>query len=244
MHGGGGLAICGGVGGWRKRWCDDDVLVVGARGPIETAQPSLSLLLSTLAVLPYPSSPACDWNGRVRNLTTTKAPNHPHNTDALHGVKRPGCAHAHGQGKHRNTQPHSRRTVGGGRRAVKDAPRATWQGWRTTPRTPTLWPIECAAEEIGITRRAWSTGVVAAPWAGSDRSEGRRKAHSHSLVAGGGWERIRFLYRCGAIEVGVLYPTAPVGRVMKSVGSNPCQTGHEAITTKLIETSLIGSAHL
>ena len=73
---------------------------------------------------------------------------------------------------------------------------------------------------------------------------GRLRAHSHSVVAGGGWERERFLYRCGLIEVGVLYPTAPVGRVMKSVGSNPCQTGHEAITTKLIETNLIGSAHL
>ena len=225
MSGGGGLAICGGVGGWRKRWhgVDDDG---GGQWP-QFTRAALCCSCPLLRHCPTPDwrRPAGMGMRRLRSTTTT-TPKPPHNTDALHGVKRPGCAHAHGQGKHRNTQPHSRRTVGGGRRAVKDAPRATWQGWRTTPRTPTLWPIECAAEEIGITRRAWSTGVVAAPWAGSDRSEGRRKAHSHSLVAGGGWEKGKAMtIKSGVNRAGVLYPDPSSGDLMRQTKPRQCSAG-------------------
>ena len=84
----------------------------------------------------YPSSPARDWNAWVRNLTSTKAPNPPHNTDALHAVKRPGCASAHGQGKQRITQLTGGRTCEGWRRRRELAP-------------PTL-ALACAGDAEGL----------------------------------------------------------------------------------------------
>ena len=131
---------------------------------------------------------------RMLGCATSPPPQHqsPQNTDALHGVKRPGCAHAHGQGKHRITQLHSRRTVGGGRRAVKDAPRATWQGGNT-PRTPqTLAHRVLEAED----RIADGTGRRLRPSGGMIRSIGGAPLCAQPRL--GGWGRLGLGkgYRC------------------------------------------------
>ena len=150
VPGGGGLAICGGVGGWRKRWCDDDGLVVGARGHIETAQPSLSLLLSTLGVRPYPV-PAATGRNRLTNCATetpTTAPNPPHTT-CSNPWYRGRCARELSQHKHLNvpsTQP-GPACLGAGGGGVYQRLAQVGHGGNTPQWTPTLWPKECAAEE-------------------------------------------------------------------------------------------------
>ena len=167
----GGLAICGGevsIGGCGGRWkrrCDDDGVEVELPTWAELIERSPRGCALIVPEVPcYPSSPARDWNAWVRNLTSTKAPNPPHNTDALHAVKRPGCASAHGQGKQRITQLAGGRTCEGWRRR-RELARSACKHGGNTPRTPTLWPIECEA----ITRRNLD---VRPPW--GDRSWGCR----------------------------------------------------------------------
>ena len=89
---------------------------------------------------------------RLRS-TTTKAPNPPHNTVQTHTGKRPGASESSRRlGKPVDPQPHSRRTVGGGGDwEGKLAPRACWHGGGNPPLTPTLWPVECEAEDDRIT---------------------------------------------------------------------------------------------
>ena len=84
---GGGVDIYQGVvgdvgGSWYGGWWHDDGNVVGDDVPIETAPPSLSMLLSTLAVRPYPV-PAASGRNRLTNgasETPTTTPNHPQTT--------------------------------------------------------------------------------------------------------------------------------------------------------------------
>ena len=127
-------AISGGCVGW-KRWHNDDGVEVEG-WTTETAQPSL--LPTSRGTLPLTAGVQQECGPLLRRDTSTTAPNHPHNTDALHSAKRPGAGGRStpgAWGKHCITQPHSGRTVGGGRRAVEDAPSASWQGGNT-PRTP------------------------------------------------------------------------------------------------------------
>ena len=149
MPGGGGLAICGGVGGWRKRWCDDDGLVVGARGPIETAPLSLSLLLSTLAVRPYPV-PAATGRNRLTNgasETPTTTPKPPQTT-CPNPWGRGRCAREPSQQMHLNaleTQPRLAYLGAGGGGGYQRLAQVGHGG--NTPQTPQLWPRELEAEE-------------------------------------------------------------------------------------------------
>ena len=152
VHGGGGLAICGGVGGWRKRWCDDDGFEVGARGHIETAQPSLSLLLSTLGVRPYPV-PAATGRNRLTNgasETPTTAPNPPHTTCTNQWCRgRVASAAAQLTLNASCTQPGSAYPGAGGGGVYQRVAQVNHGG--TTPQTPQTRPVSLEAEEI--TRR-------------------------------------------------------------------------------------------
>ena len=147
VPGGGGLAICGGVGGWRKRWCDDDGVEVGARGPIETAQPSLSLLLSTLTGRPYPRSPACDWN-RLPNCageTPTTAPNPPHTTGQTHGAEVESRAHPRRLTLNASVTQPGLACLGAGGGGGYQRLAQVGQGF-TTPLTPQTRPVSLEAE--------------------------------------------------------------------------------------------------
>ena len=179
MRGGGGPAICGWGGGWRKRWHNDDGVEVrrwraglGAQ-PIETAQPSLST--TPCGTLPLAAGVLEECGPLLRKGTSTTTPNPPHNTDALNGVKRrrAGASNRGTWGKHRITQPVGGRTYGGGRRRAS-ARCADILGGNTPQR-----------RRRSITRR---DGTPDRPLEGSDRSVGRLRAHSHTKVAGGGRE--------------------------------------------------------
>ena len=188
MGGRGGIAICGGVGGRRKRWrggYDDG----GARGPSLRAPLSLLSSLSTALPFAYPRSPACDWNG---NGTEQAHPHHNPKSPTDHMSKPMGQRSVRSrtsQHMHLNaldTQPHSGRTVrGGGGWEVKLAPRACWHGGGNTPQTPTLWPVECEAEVLGITPT--EPGRRLAP---GGRSYRRDRGAMGAQPFHGGWGRL------------------------------------------------------
>ena len=132
----------------------------------------------------------------LRRDTSTTAPNHPHNTDALHSAKRPGAGGRStpgAWGKHCITQPHSGRTVGGGRRAVEDAPSASWQGGNT-PRTPQARGRVLEAEDRD--RIADGTGRRLRPSGGMIGSIGGAPLCAQPRL--GGWGRLGLGkgYRC------------------------------------------------
>ena len=188
----GGLAIWCWGGRW-KRWHNDDGVEVEG-WTTETAQPSL--LPTSRGTLPLTAGVQQECGPLLRRDTSTTAPNHPHNTDALHSAKRPGAGGRStpgAWGKHCITQPHSGRTVGGGRRAVEDAPSASWQGGNT-PRTPQARGRVLEAEDRD--RIADGTGRRLRPSGGMIGSIGGAPLCAQPRL--GGWGRLGLGkgYRC------------------------------------------------
>ena len=181
MHGGGCLAICGWGGRW-KRWrgYDDGAVDGWLGGPSDNTNRKRGLTPRSCCprpwFLPLAAGVLEECGLQLRKASTTTTPNHPHNTDALNGVKRPGAGGRStpgAWGKHRITQPRSRRTVGGWRRAA-DARSASIQG--NTPHGGG-----------GSNRRRDGTPVR--PWRG-DRSIGGAPAGARSFASGRGWRRL------------------------------------------------------
>ena len=202
MQGGGGLAIWRWSGGRRKRWrggYDDG----GRQGAQFTRAAFRCRCCPPLRHCPTPDwrRPAGMGMRRLRSTPTT-APNPPHTT-CPNPWGRGRCARELSQHMHLNaldTQPHSGRTVrGGGGWEVKLAPRACWHGGGNTPQTPTLWPVECEAEDLGITptepgRRLapggrsyrWDRGAMGAqPCHGGWGRQGSGKGRKLRTVQGG-----------------------------------------------------------
>ena len=167
---GDGVLVRGGVqggGGQRRRhlggrwyggrWHDDGN-VVGDSGPRETADPPyLSSLLSTLAGLPYPSQAASWRNGNPNGSgkTPTTAPKPPHTTSPNPwGRGRDMSASAPCSLNALETQAWWAKP-GGWRRRGNRCVAQVWQG--TTPLTPTVWPMDCAAWRAINRRRVGTT---------------------------------------------------------------------------------------
>ena len=168
--------------------------------PSLRAQPSM--LTPASVTLPLTGGVQQECGTVLRKASTTTTPNHPHNTDALNGVKRPGAGGRStpgAWGKHRITQPIGGRTYGGWRRR-ESARCADILGGNTPQR-----------RRRSITRR---DGTPDRPVEGSDRSVGRLRAHSHAKVAGGGrdWVKDKTV-ECGEYRAGVLYPDPSSGAI-------------------------------
>ena len=174
MHGGGGgLAICGGdvsIGGRWKRWRDDDGVVVDAGlGAQRIERSKRGCALAVHGVWSYPSSPASDWNGPLRNSTTT-----PSYTDSINGAKRPGAGGRSSPGAWgtlRVTQPHSRRTVGG-------------CGWEAVARCASMGLATPHLVEDRIADGPWSPEPRGRIMIGSGRQLAQ---HPCQDGCGGGW---------------------------------------------------------
>ena len=203
MGGGGGIAICGGevsiggCGGRWKRWRDDDGVEVGDSSGACLSLRAQPFIAVPLAGLPYPSSPACDWNGNPNcaSETTTLTPKPPKHGTNQWCRGRDTCASC-GRGASCSlnascTQPRPARLGAGGGGGCQRLAQAYLDGTPHGHRSS--GPKSLAAEDDHPTGRG--AGI---PSGGSDRSVGRLRAHSHAKVAGGGRVGIKdTVSRCG-----------------------------------------------
>ena len=179
--------VVGDVGGsWYGGWWHDDGNVVGGDAPNRNRSALSLSLLSTLAVRPYPVPAASGRNGNTcgSGRTPTTAPKPPHTTCPNPCYRgRVPCASAQCSLNASGSQPwsaHQGAGGGGGSRCIAQA----WQG--NTPRTPTLWPVECEAWEA-INRRRVGTPVRPG---GEIRSIGGAPAGARSFASDRGWRRL------------------------------------------------------
>ena len=157
MGGGGGLAICGGVGGWRKRRRGYDDGVGWCWTVSLWASPSLRappfVVAAHRTAVPYPRSPACDWNADCDGASAP-LPQHqiPQNTVRTHIGKRPtdGASNRVGRGNRWTHKLWTGVSIAAGGGGVGQRVAQAGHGGNT-PLTPQLWPVELEAEADLIT---------------------------------------------------------------------------------------------
>ena len=189
-------------GGWWNG-CADKVERWRAGWALLANRRSLSLLTPPCSTLPQVSGERLGCGLQLRKGTTTTAPNPPHNTCPNPWCRGRGASESSRRPLNASdTQPRPACLGAGGGGVCQRIAQAGHGG--NTPRTPQEGTFLEAEDRI--IRRV---GTPDRPREVSDRS-GRLRAHIHAMVDGGGWERGKFLYRCGVNRVGVLYPS-PMG---------------------------------